>query len=95
MGKVEIHSPGKLAVLGLIVLGCFGIIIANMFTGAGEITAAWATLTAVIGYLIGNGAGALKGQEQQPLLTPKETDDVKYTKQFIGKVIEQVKKESE
>jgi hypothetical protein len=73
--NVDLTAPGKLLVLGLVVLGCFSFIVASMFvTTPGDTTPAWATLTLVVGYLIGNGAGARKGIEQAPVFTPSKDE---------------------
>lgn len=58
---VDVTAPGKLVVLAIVVAGCFGFIIASLFAVDVDATPAWAMLTLVVGYLIGNGSGARKG----------------------------------
>jgi len=67
---VELTAPGKLLALLLVIIGCFGYIIVATWTGQGDTTPAWATLTLVVGYLIGNGTGARKGQPTIAPFTP-------------------------
>jgi hypothetical protein len=70
---VDLVAPGKLAVLGLTVLGCFGYIIAATFAQSADTTPAWALMTLIVGYLIGNGVGAIRGVAQAPVFTPSTT----------------------
>jgi hypothetical protein len=72
---MNVNAPGKLAVLAVVVVGVLVYITAAQFTGA-DTTAAWATLSAVIGYLIGNGVGARRGQVSEPVFitTPAPPD---------------------
>ena len=68
---MELNAPGKLILLSIVALGCIGYIITCQFTH-GDATPAWATLTLITGYLIGNGAGARKGQPQEPVFKPTD-----------------------
>lgn len=64
MKGVEVAAPGKLLVLTVVILGCFGFIIGSMVWNNSEDTVvAWVTIGSVVGYLTGNGVGAKKGQE--------------------------------
>ena len=69
---MTVAAPGKLIVLALVAVGCLIVIIVGMVTG-NDTTAAWGALMAIIGYLVGNGAGARRGQEQIPVFAPPET----------------------
>lgn len=63
-----VADVGKLAILLLISTG----IVIGLVTGTWEgeaATPAWATLTAIIGYLVGNGAAAVRTKAPQPTLT--------------------------
>jgi len=71
---IEITAPGKLIALILVLLGCFAYIIVAALTGAGDTTPAWATLTLVVGYLVGNGVGARNGITTVAPMGPKGTD---------------------
>lgn len=64
---MDLTAPGKLAVILVTIIGCFAYIIA----GDGDTTPAWATITMLSGYLIGNGAGAKNGVPQAPVFAPK------------------------
>lgn len=76
MKDVELAAPGKLLVIALVVLGCFGFIIVAQFTNNGNDTAiAWTTLGSTIGYLLGNGAGARRGQETVAPFAPATPKD--------------------
>ena len=67
---MELTAPGKLAAIIVILLGSFVFIIANTVASNGTETApAWATITLVCGYLIGNGLGAKRGQSSGPVWT--------------------------
>lgn len=66
---MDINAPGKLILLAIIATGCVAFIIVCLFTG-GDATPAWATLTLITGYLIGNGVGAKRGQPQEPVFKP-------------------------
>lgn len=70
MNNVEITNPGKLAALCLVIVGCFAYITAALITGTGDTTPAWATLTLVVGYLVGNGSGARKGENTVAPFSP-------------------------
>jgi hypothetical protein len=62
MKNIDVTAPGKLAALCLVVVGCFVYIIVSLIQAQGaDTTPAWALLTLVVGYLIGNGTGAAKG----------------------------------
>lgn len=67
MANVQVTAPGKLAALLLVLAGCFAYVIFR----DGDSTQAWATLTLVVGYLVGNGAGAKRGQETVSPFSPK------------------------
>lgn len=72
MNRVEVTAPGKLAALLVVLIGCFTYIIAVTVSGAdADTTPAWATLTLVVGYLVGNGVGAKAGVQTIPPLSPK------------------------
>jgi hypothetical protein len=73
---VNLTAPGKLLALCVIIAGCFAFIIVSLVQDHGaDTTPAWATLTLVTGYLIGNGAGALRGTPQAPVFAPKDPPD--------------------
>lgn len=58
----ELTAPGKLVALCIVLAGCVGYIIASLFVSrVPDTTPAWATITLISGYLIGNGTGARKG----------------------------------
>lgn len=67
--SIDLVAPGKLLVLGLTVIGCFAYIVASTFHPA-DTTPAWALMTLVVGYLIGNGVGAVRGVPQAPIFQP-------------------------
>lgn len=76
MKDVELAAPGKLLLIALIVIGCFGYIIAAQFTNNGNDTAiAWTTLGSAMGYLLGNGVGARRGQESVAPFAPAAPKD--------------------
>lgn len=65
--KVDIAAPGKLFALSLIIVGCFTYIIVGAVSEARiDAVPAWATVTLVTGYLVGNGVGAMRGIPQVP-----------------------------
>lgn len=68
---MNIQSPGKLVALAIVIVGCFAFILIAAQQDL-DTTPAWSMLTLVVGYLIGNGAGALKGEEQKPVFTPTD-----------------------
>lgn len=70
MAQLDLVAPGKLLVLGLTVVGCFAYIVTSLFASGVDTTPAWALMTLIVGYLIGNGAGALKGIAQAPVFQP-------------------------
>lgn len=73
--SVELTAPGKLVALCLVIVGCLAYIIVEMVREVGADTSpAWATMTLVVGYLVGNGAGARRGQPQEPVFAPKEDE---------------------
>jgi hypothetical protein len=72
MTNVDLVAPGKLLVLGLTVVGCFAYIVASIFVSGTDTTPAWALMTLIVGYLIGNGAGALRGVPQAPVFQPTD-----------------------
>lgn len=86
IGKnVNITNPGKLAILGLVVIGCMAYIIATLFAG-GDTTPAWAAMTLIIGYLIGNGSGARQGIVTVPPLSPTPERQVEHLQKQIDKI---------
>lgn len=72
MRDVEVTAPGKLLALLIVIVGCIAFIIAAVFVKGTDTTPAWATLTLVVGYLVGNGAGARKGITTAAPFAPKE-----------------------
>jgi len=70
MTNLDLVAPGKLLVLALTVVGCFAYIVASIFVDGQDTTPAWALMTLVVGYLIGNGTGAIKGVAQAPIFQP-------------------------
>jgi hypothetical protein len=64
---MELTSPGKLAVLVIALVGAF----VGLFTGTVDDAAAVGIITAILGYVIGNGVGAKRGTPQAPLFAPK------------------------
>lgn len=75
MTNVDLVAPGKLLVLALTVIGCFAYIVASLFHPT-DTTPAWALMTLVVGYLIGNGVGAVKGVAQAPVFQPTSPEKV-------------------
>lgn len=74
--SVELTAPGKLLALCLVIVACAAYIIIELVRDVGADTSpAWATMTLVVGYLVGNGAGARRGQPQEPVFAPKEEVD--------------------
>jgi NhaP-type Na+/H+ or K+/H+ antiporter len=71
MANVDLVAPGKLLVLALTVVGCFAYIVASLFHQA-DTTPAWALMTLIVGYLIGNGVGAVRGVAQAPIFKPTD-----------------------
>ncbi len=71
---MTLQSPGKLALLTLVALGCIVYLICALFVPGADTTAAWSTLAAIIGYAVGNGVGAVRGLPQQPTFAPKSDD---------------------
>jgi hypothetical protein len=72
VSNVDLTAPGKLIALCVVIAGCFTYIITALFVPGVETTPAWATLTLVVGYLVGNGTGARKGVEQAAVFSPKD-----------------------
>lgn len=76
MTAVDVTAPGKLLALCMVILGCFAyILLAAAGISAVDTTPAWATLTLVTGYLIGNGTGARRGIETTPIFSPPTEAD--------------------
>lgn len=72
---VELTAPGKLAALLAVIVGCFAyILVMALGHGDADTTPAWATITLVSGYLIGNGVGAKRGVPQAPTFAPKANE---------------------
>lgn len=68
---MTVAAPGKLLVLALVALGCIVYIILAMFVARDiDPTPGWALLGSIVGYLVGNGAGARRGIEQAPVFAP-------------------------
>lgn len=74
--RAQLVAPGKLLILGIIAIGCMTLIGIDYlgFAKGGDTTAPWATLTSILGYLVGNGVGALRGVPQAPTFAPKEPE---------------------
>ena len=73
---MQLTSPGKLVAILAVIIGCFAFIVAAALGDNGQdTTPAWATLTLVTGYLIGNGTGAKRGEPQQPVFSPRTPPD--------------------
>lgn len=70
MSELELTAPGKLLALCIIIVGCLAYIIVAAFRAGIDTTPAWATLTLVTGYLIGNGTGARRGIVTAPIWAP-------------------------
>jgi len=71
VSSVELTAPGKLLALCIVLVGCLAYITAAMFmTVPADTTPAWATVTLVTGYLIGNGTGARRGIATAPTFSP-------------------------
>lgn len=87
MRNVEITNPGKLIILGLLVAGLVGYLITATITGAGDTAQAWAALTLIVGYLIGNGSGARAGQVTVPPLSPTPEKQLEVVQEVLGKAI--------
>lgn len=74
MRDIDITAPGKLLALILVLIGCLAFILLSAYTGRGDSTPAWATLTLVVGYLTGNGLGARRGQITVAPFAPREPE---------------------
>lgn len=83
MRNVNITNPGKLILLGLVILGCFVYIILGTFVAHADTTPAWAMLTLAVGYLIGNGAGAMKGVVTTAPFAPTPKKQIEVLKHAI------------
>lgn len=69
-----IQDAGKLIILSVIV---FGLMVGLLLGRFDDPTAAWAALTGIIGYLIGNGAAAVRKQSPSPVVVGRvESDEV-------------------
>lgn len=64
---MQLTSPGKLVVLVLAMVGAF----IGLFTNTINEAAAIGIIGPIVGYVVGNGTGARKGEPQQPLFAPK------------------------
>lgn len=78
--NVQVTSPGKLIALVSVILGCFGFIIVAAVQGSGDTTPAWATITLVVGYLVGNGTGAARGLVNVSTFAPTTESQLQTTK---------------
>lgn len=68
---MQLTSPGKLAVLVIALVGSF----VGLFTHTIPDSTAIAIIGPIVGYVVGNGTGALRGEGQQPLFAPKPKGD--------------------
>jgi hypothetical protein len=66
---VDVNAPGKLILLAIVAAGCVAYVVVCQFTH-GDAGPAWITLGSIVGYLIGNGVGARRGQPQEPVFKP-------------------------
>lgn len=66
-----LNDYGKLIVLVALVAGAFAVIL----TGTGDTTPAWATITLVAGYVVGNGRLAQTGKAPSAVFRPKTDDE--------------------
>lgn len=63
---MNVTAPGKLILLGLIVVGAFVALILDALTE----TTFVAIVGPVGGYLVGNGVGAARGEPTVPVFSP-------------------------
>lgn len=71
MKNIEIKAQGKMLLMAIALLGCFGYVIAAQFTSA-DSNWAFAIINGIVFYALGNGVGAKKGEPVVPLLGPKD-----------------------
>lgn len=59
----DISAPGKLIALLVALTGCFVyiIVVTVVESATGDTAPAWAAITLMVGYIIGNGVGAARG----------------------------------
>lgn len=84
---MSVTAPGKLIILGIVAVCCFVTIIVGWVSGQGDTTPAWATLTLVVGYLVGNGVGAKTGQITVPPMSPSPAKQ----KETLEKALETIR----
>jgi hypothetical protein len=72
MRGVDVTAPGKLIALAVVIGGAFAVIIVGMVSGSDEaiITSMVGLIGTVMGYLVGNGAGAKAGFVSVPPFQP-------------------------
>jgi hypothetical protein len=72
MKNVDITNPGKLIALVAVLVGAFAVIIVAILNNsdASLVTSMVGLLGTVMGYLVGNGAGANKGFVSVPPFQP-------------------------
>lgn len=71
MRNIEIKAQGKMLLMAIALLGCFGYAIAAQFTSA-DSHWALAIINGIVFYALGNGVGARKGESVVPLIGPKD-----------------------
>lgn len=92
MRNVDVTAKGKLIVLSIMVLGLFGYIVVANITGNGDTGQAWAALTLIVGYLIGNGVGAARGQVTVPPLSPTPEKQLETVTKVLSQAIDDKRK---
>lgn len=71
MRNIEIKAQGKMLLMAIALIGCFGYVIAAQWTRA-DTNWAFAIINGVVFYALGNGVGAKKGEPVVPLIGPKD-----------------------
>ena len=71
MRNIEIKAQGKMLLMAIALLGCFGYAIAAQFTNA-DSHWALAIINGIVFNALGNGVGARKGEPVVPLIGPKD-----------------------
>lgn len=85
MKTVDITAPWKLAVIALVAACLIAYITVGELNGDVDTSQAWALLTLVVGYLIGNGTGARKGFVSVPPFQPTPARQA----EILAKILEE------
>lgn len=71
MKNIEIKAQGKMLLMAIALLGCFGYVITAQFTNV-DSSWAFAIINGIVFYALGNGVGARRGEPVVPLIGPKD-----------------------